>query len=152
MGLEPTVSVGIISAKRDDRLQTDASLNPGNSGGPLLDMFGQVAGVVVSRVESTDTGRPVSGIGFAIPINSVKSGLRPIVKNITLGADERLIDAARRRAAEEHTTLNEQFRLWLEDYAGRKARAERAMAIIRELRRSLSTGGRKFTRDEMNER
>ena len=70
----------------------------------------------------------------------------------SLSADERLIDAARRRAAEEHTTLNEQFRLWLEDYAGRKAQAERAMATIRELRRSLSTGGRKFTRDEMNER
>ena len=75
LGLEPTVSVGIISAKRENRLQTDASLNPGNSGGPLLDMFGQVAGVVVSRVETDDSGRPVAGIGFAIPINAVKSGL-----------------------------------------------------------------------------
>ena len=75
LGLEPTVSVGIISAKRDGRLQTDASLNPGNSGGPLLDMFGQVVGVVVSRIESIDGGRAVSGIGFAIPINAVKSGL-----------------------------------------------------------------------------
>ena len=70
LGLEPTVSVGIISAKRDGRLQTDASLNPGNSGGPLLDMFGQVVGVVVSRIESIDGGRAVSGIGFAIPINA----------------------------------------------------------------------------------
>ena len=75
LGLEPTVSVGIISAKRQDRLQTDASLNPGNSGGPLLDMFGQAVGVVVSRVETNDVGRPVTGIGFAIPINAVKSGL-----------------------------------------------------------------------------
>ncbi len=75
LGLEPTVSVGIISAKRENRLQTDASLNPGNSGGPLLDMFGQAAGVVVSRVETNDAGRPVTGIGFAIPINAVKSGL-----------------------------------------------------------------------------
>ena len=75
LGLEPTVSVGIISAKREGRLQTDASLNPGNSGGPLLDMFGQVVGVVVSRIESIDGGRAVSGIGFAIPINAVKSGL-----------------------------------------------------------------------------
>ena len=75
LGLEPTVSVGIISAKRNNRLQTDASLNPGNSGGPLLDMFGQVAGVVVSRVETNQAGRPVTGIGFAIPINAVKSGL-----------------------------------------------------------------------------
>ena len=75
LGQEPTVSIGIISAKRDDNLQTDASLNPGNSGGPLLDMFGQVVGVVVSRVEADSSGRPVSGIGFAIPINAVKSGL-----------------------------------------------------------------------------
>ena len=69
LGSEPTVSVGIISAKRDDTLQTDASLNPGNSGGPLLNMFGQVIGVVVSRVETDSAGRPISGIGFAIPIN-----------------------------------------------------------------------------------
>ena len=75
LGLEPTVSVGIISAKRENHLQTDASLNPGNSGGPLLDMFGQVAGVIVSRVETDDSGRPVSGIGFAIPINAVKASL-----------------------------------------------------------------------------
>ena len=75
LGSEPTVSVGIISAKRDDRLQTDASLNPGNSGGPLLDMFGQAVGVVVSRVEEDSSGRPVTGIGFAIPINEVKAEL-----------------------------------------------------------------------------
>ena len=75
LGSEPTVSVGIISAKRDDRLQTDASLNPGNSGGPLLNMYGQVIGVVVSRVEEDSAGRPISGIGFAIPINEVKTEL-----------------------------------------------------------------------------
>ena len=38
-------------------------------------MFGQVAGVVVSRVETDDSGRPVTGIGFAIPINEVKASL-----------------------------------------------------------------------------
>ncbi len=75
LGLDPTVSVGIISAKRLNRLQTDASLNPGNSGGPLLDTFGQAVGVVVSRMETNDAGRPITGIGFAIPINVVKSGL-----------------------------------------------------------------------------
>ena len=72
LGDEPTVSRGIISAKRDGRLQTDASVNPGNSGGPLLDMFGQAVGVVVSRVEESSSGRPIMGIGFAIPINEVK--------------------------------------------------------------------------------
>ena len=75
LGREPTVSVGIISAIRDDRLQTDASLNPGNSGGPLLDMFGRVVSAWLgSRVEESG-GRNITGIGFAIPINEVRSGL-----------------------------------------------------------------------------
>ena len=48
------------------------------------------------------------------------------MKNITLSADESLIDAARRRAASEQTTLNAQFRIWLADYVGRERRAARA--------------------------
>ena len=71
LGLEPTVSVGIVSAKRGDRIQTDASLNPGNSGGPLLNTSGQTIGVVTSRLDSSG-GRNVEGIAFAIPINEVK--------------------------------------------------------------------------------
>ncbi len=74
------------------------------------------------------------------------------MRNITLSADERLIEAARERARAEHTTLNEQFRLWLAEYARREQQAERAMAVVRELRGKVRTGGRKFTRDEMNER
>ena len=74
------------------------------------------------------------------------------MKNITLSADEKLIEAARQRAASEHTTLNQQFRIWLEDYVRRKQQADEAMATIRELQEKYSTGGRKFTRDEMNER
>jgi hypothetical protein len=74
------------------------------------------------------------------------------MKNITLSADERLIEAARERARAEHTTLNEQFRRWLKDYARREQQAEDAMAVIRELRGKVRTGGRKSTRDEMNER
>lgn len=77
--------------------------------------------------------------------------VRPM-KNITLSADENLIEAARERARAEHTTLNEQFRRWLEDYVRREKQAEDAMAVIRELRGQVRTGGRKFTRDEMNER
>ena len=73
------------------------------------------------------------------------------MKNITLSADEGLIEAARERARAEHTTLNEQFRLWLADYARREQQAERAMETIRELRGKLRVG-RKLTRDEMNER
>ena len=74
------------------------------------------------------------------------------MKNITLSADEGLIEAARERARAEHTTLNEQFRLWLKDYARREQQAEEAMAVVRELRGKVRTGGHKFTRDEMNER
>ena len=74
------------------------------------------------------------------------------MKNITLSADEHLIEAARRQAASEHTTLNAQFRLWLEDYVQRKRQVEQAMDTIEDLRGKYSTAGRKFTRDEMNER
>lgn len=74
------------------------------------------------------------------------------MKNITLSADEQLIEAARARAREEHSTLNEQFRIWLNDYAGRKQKAEAALRTIKDLQNKYSTKGRKFTRDEMNER
>ena len=74
------------------------------------------------------------------------------MKNITLSADESLIEAARARAVEEHTTLNEQFRRWLGEYARRENRAQTAMELIKELQRKGRTAGRRFTRDEMNER
>lgn len=74
------------------------------------------------------------------------------MKNITLSADEHLIEAARARARAANTTLNEEFRRWLADYTGRKDQAERAMAVIRDIQRYAGSGGRKFTRDEMNER
>lgn len=73
------------------------------------------------------------------------------MKNITLSADEHLIEAARRRAAAEHTTLNEQFRRWLGEYARKQEQLRRFDETIDELRGQLKTG-RKFTRDEMNER
>ena len=75
LGLGPTVSLGIISAKRDGYLQTDASLNPGNSGGPLLDSKGNVVAVVTGAVAFvTGRGVPITGLNFAIPINDVKRG------------------------------------------------------------------------------
>lgn len=73
------------------------------------------------------------------------------MKNITLSADDDLIEAARRRAAREGTTLTEQFRLWLADYVGRDRQAARAVDVMRELQGRLRVG-RKLTRDEMNER
>lgn len=73
------------------------------------------------------------------------------MRNITLSADENLIEAARQRAAAQHTTLNAQFRLWLADYVGRNRQAAQAMRTVRDLRGKLRVG-RKLTREDMNER
>ena len=72
------------------------------------------------------------------------------MRKITLSADDKLIEAARARA--EQTTLNEQFRRWLADYVRQEQKTGSAMALIEELRGQVRTGGRKFTREEMNER
>ena len=74
------------------------------------------------------------------------------MRNITLSADGRLIKAARRRAAAEGTTLEALYRRWLAEYVGCERQADAALAAIRELRETIGTGGRTFTRDEMNER
>ena len=83
------------------------------------------------------------------------------MKNITLSADEGLIEEARRIAATKSTTLNAEFRRWLADYVSRgpaldaearKRQAEKAIAAMNSVAEVIDTGGRKFTRDEMNER
>lgn len=74
-----------------------------------------------------------------------------VVKNITLTADEALIEAARNRARAEHTTLNEAFRLWLADYAQAQRRLQRSEEVLSQLRGRLQVGGR-LGRDEMNAR
>ncbi len=73
------------------------------------------------------------------------------MKNITLSADERHIEAARARARAENTTLNAAFREWLDEYT-KAERVAAAMAIIDRIASYVKTDGRKFTRDEMNER
>ncbi|MFT4103895.1 MAG: hypothetical protein QM674_23305 [Burkholderiaceae bacterium] len=73
------------------------------------------------------------------------------MKNITLSADESLIEAARARAAAEKTTLNEQFRRWLADYAQTRDHLQRYDTVMQSLRGRLEVG-RKLNRDEMNER
>ena len=74
------------------------------------------------------------------------------MKNITLSADEDLIEAARRRALAERTTLNAQYRLWLQSYVGREQQADVGLAAIHKLRGEIRTGGQTFTRDQKNER
>lgn len=73
------------------------------------------------------------------------------MKNITLSADERLIDAARERARAERTTLNEQFRRWLAEYALAQQRLQRCDDVMVQLRGKLKVG-RKLDREEMNQR
>src|ERR671931_431593 len=79
-GLDRSVTAGIVSAVQRTIeapnqfsiahvIQTDAALNHGNSGGPLLDAEGQVIGVNAQIASTTDAN---IGIGFAIPINTVR--------------------------------------------------------------------------------
>ena len=79
LGGDPSITQGIISAKRQGFLQTDASLNPGNSGGPLLDDLGYVVGVNTARISEAD-GEVITGINFAIPINDVKRNLGGLIE------------------------------------------------------------------------
>ncbi len=74
------------------------------------------------------------------------------MKNVTFSADERLIEAARERARRERTTLNEQFRFWLEQCVGADWEAERAMRTIDDIHTRVQTGGRTFPRDQLHER
>jgi S1-C subfamily serine protease len=67
-----TVSRGIVSAVRYDSdadrwlIQTDASINPGSSGGPMLSLTGEFVGITTSKIVSSGGGVPVEGIGFAV--------------------------------------------------------------------------------------
>jgi S1-C subfamily serine protease len=56
-----------VGDKRVDFIQTDAAINPGNSGGPLINIYGQVVGINTAIIQGAE------GIGFAIPIDEVRS-------------------------------------------------------------------------------
>jgi S1-C subfamily serine protease len=86
-GLEGTVTAGIVSALHrkmtapnnfpiTNTIQTDAAINHGNSGGPLLDRRGRVIGVN-AQIESESGGS--DGVGFAIPSNTVRSIVKQLV-------------------------------------------------------------------------
>jgi len=87
-GLQATLTTGVVSALQrtlrtpggaiiDEAIQTDAAINPGNSGGPLLDSQGRVIGV--NTMIFTPSGGSV-GIGFAIPISTVRFILGDLVR------------------------------------------------------------------------
>ncbi len=73
-----------------------------------------------------------------------------MLKNITLSAEDNLISEARKKASRENTTLNAQFRLWLNQYTGVGLKDSDYKMLMESL--SYAEPGRKFTREEMNER
>jgi putative serine protease PepD len=83
LGLTNSVSAGVISGlnrtadtdtgKRSGLIQFDAAVNPGSSGGPLLDSRGMVIGIVVA-IADPDGKDAFAGIGFAVPIGSALGG------------------------------------------------------------------------------
>ena len=111
LGLRSTVTHGIISALHRpvplsgegsdtdtviDALQTDASINHGNSGGPLIDMDSTVIGIDTAGKSLSDSA---SGLGFAIPINEVKQVAQTLIKDgkivhPTLGVSTRSVSNA----------------------------------------------------------
>ncbi len=93
LGLRSTVTHGIISALHRpvplsgdgsdtdtviDGVQTDASINHGNSGGPLINMNSEVIGINTAGKSLSDSA---SGLGFAIPVNEVKHTVETLIKD-----------------------------------------------------------------------
>ena len=79
-----------------------------------------------------------------------KGGPLGKLKNITLSADEQLIAAARKKAHVENTTLNEQFRKWLEQFTRPISSRQEYQDLMESLSGKLS--GTKFNRERANDR
>jgi S1-C subfamily serine protease len=108
-GLDRTLTTGVVSALQrhikapngftiDNVIQTDAAINPGNSGGPLIDATGKVIGIN-SQIETGSNGNGNVGIGFAIPIDTVKQKIGTLKKTGTikyayLGVSTQTIDSS----------------------------------------------------------
>jgi hypothetical protein len=73
-----------------------------------------------------------------------------MLRNITLSAEKELIEKARKRAEIENTTLNAEFRRWLQQYALRPASSSDYFQLMERLKYAFP--GKKFSREEMNER
>jgi putative serine protease PepD len=93
-GLSETATEGIVSALNhsisessgvsiSNAIQTDAALNPGNSGGALVNLQGQVIGITFATAENTETNTAADGVSFAIPSNLVKTVVQQIFQQST---------------------------------------------------------------------
>jgi S1-C subfamily serine protease len=99
-GFQGTLTTGVVSSLGrtvqtgdntfiDEAIQTDASINRGNSGGPLLNSHGEVIGINSAIVSPSETS---AGIGFAIPVNTARRVAEDLIANgrvrrATLGAE-----------------------------------------------------------------
>ena len=85
LGIGYTVTTGIVSARRThgavERIQTDAAINPGSSGGPLVNRSGEVVGV------NTSTYAEYAGISFAISVSEVKTNLASLASGVSVRAE-----------------------------------------------------------------
>lgn len=86
------------------------------------------------------------------PAAEVKSWVEEIGMTTVIAEEARIAEIARLKALEEGTTLEAELRRWLKTYAGVGRRAGETVALLREYATYGATGGRRFTRDEMNER
>ncbi|MGE5775759.1 MAG: S1C family serine protease, partial [Chloroflexota bacterium] len=86
-----TVTVGVVSAtgraidtgngyQIEDLIQTDAAINHGNSGGPLVNLAGEVIGINTLVVRNTNSGDVAEGLGFAIPVNTAQAVAQQIIQ------------------------------------------------------------------------
>ena len=86
-----TVTVGVVSAtgrsidtgngyQIEDLIQTDAAINHGNSGGPLVNLAGEVIGINTLIVRNTNGGDVAEGLGFAIPANTAQAIAQQIIQ------------------------------------------------------------------------
>jgi serine protease Do len=86
-----TVTVGVVSATGrsidsgngysiDNLIQTDAAINQGNSGGPLVDLAGNVIAINTLIVRNSGTGTVAEGLGFAIPINTASTVAQQLIQ------------------------------------------------------------------------
>ena len=109
---ETSISKGIVSAFRSedgvDYVQTDAAVNPGCSGGPLLNLDGEVMGVVSSKVSHEE----VEGMGFAVLVDTAEIFINDIVNTTepTYPNEQDVIDNSQNTSVDEYADMFNQYR------------------------------------------